>query len=274
MLYTRNINPIFSDIQNRIFDLDHPDKNKKERPKQKDHKMLRKESPHPGLRHPGRNIQQGPPPPGLEHLETGGGQTPWTGASGTEQGAGAAAPRSGKSEDKRRPNATDWIIRGGTSSTSCRTPGWIIQGQRAARCPGLEHPGWNRQQEPPHPRHESGGTRGGQTPWTRASGAEQEGAATTAGAAERWYAAPGILRRGPHPPGWSVQGKVAARGEGNRRPRPRWCGGGDKTGSNAEHKAEEKHGGREVDEAKETQGSKMRTGPWCRSKTDQWIRPG
>ena len=60
----------------------------------------------PGLEHPGRNKQQGPPPPGLEHLRTSGGQTPQTGASGT-QGAGAAAPRTGTSEDKRRPNATD-----------------------------------------------------------------------------------------------------------------------------------------------------------------------
>ena len=137
----------------------------------------------------------------------------------TNQNTGAAAPRTGTFEDKRRPNATDWIIRGGSSSTSRRTPGWIILGKRAARRPGLEHPGRNRQQEPPHPRHESGGTRGGQTPWTGASGAEQEGAATTTGAAERWFAAPGrsarggSTSRGPHPPGCSVEGKVAARGE-------------------------------------------------------------
>ena len=155
--------------------LEHPGQNKKERPKRKNHKKRRKESRHPGL----------------EHLGTSGGQTPRTGASGTEQGAGAAAPRTGTSQDKRGPNATDWIIGGGSSSTSCRTPGWIIRGQRAARRPGLEHPVWNRQQEPAHPQHESGGTRGGQTPWTGASGAEQEGAATTTGAAERWYAAPG-----------------------------------------------------------------------------------
>ena len=61
---------------------------------------------------------------------------------------------------------------------------------------------------------------------------------------------------GPHPPGWGVQGKVAARGEGNRRPRPRWCSEGDKTRSNAKNKAEEMQAGREVDEAEKTLGSK------------------
>ena len=156
--------------------LDQPGQNEKERLKRKDQKMRRNESRHPGLEHLGRNKQHGPPPPGLEHLGTGGGQ---------------AAPRTGSSEDKRRPNATDWIIQGGSSSTSHRTPSWIIRGQRAAKRPGLEHPGRNRQQEPPHPRHERGGTRGGQTPWTGACGAEQEGAATTTGAAERWFATPG-----------------------------------------------------------------------------------
>ena len=48
----------------------------------------------------------------VQHQGTSGGQTPRTGASGTEQGAGAAAPRTGSSGDKRRPNATDGIIRG------------------------------------------------------------------------------------------------------------------------------------------------------------------
>ena len=152
--------------------LDHTGQNKKERPKQNDNKKRRKESQRPGLEHPGRNKQQGPPPPGLEHPGTSGSQTPRTGASGTEQGAGAS-PRTGSSGDKRRPNATDWIIWGGSSSTSRRTPDWITRGQRAARRLGLEHPGRNRQQEPPHPRHDSRGTRGGQTPRTGASGAEQ-----------------------------------------------------------------------------------------------------
>ena len=216
--------------------------------------------------------------------------TPRTATSRAEEAAGAAAPRTGASgdkwlqyaphgriwdrtrstgsprtgafRDKRRPNAADWIIRGGSRSTSRRTPDWIIRGQRAAGRPGLEHPGRNRQQEPQHPQHQSRGTRRGQMPRTGASGAEQEGAATTTGAGERWFAAPGrnargaSTRRGPHPPGRSSQGKEAARGKGNRRPRPRWCSEGDKTGSNAKDKAEEKQEGREVDEAQETQGSK------------------
>ena len=70
----------------------------------------------------------------------------------------------------------------------------------------------------------------------------------------------GSTRRGPHPPRWSVQGKVAARGKRNRRPRPRGCSEGHKTGSNAKDKAEEMQGGREVDEAKETQGGKDKDG--------------
>ena len=69
--------------------LDHTGQNKKERPKQSDDKMRRKESGRTGLDHPGRNKQQGPPPPGLGHLGTSGCPTPRTGASGTEQGARA-----------------------------------------------------------------------------------------------------------------------------------------------------------------------------------------
>ena len=72
--------------------LDHPGQNKKERPKRKDHKMRRKVTRQPGLEHPERNKQQGPPLPRLEHQGTPSGQTPRLGASGTEQGAGAAAP--------------------------------------------------------------------------------------------------------------------------------------------------------------------------------------
>ena len=187
--------------------LDHPGQNKKERPQQNDSKIPRKETRRPGPELPGRNKQQGPPPPGPEHPGTSGGQTHRTGASGTEQGEGAATPRTGSSGDKRQPNATDWIIRGGSSSTSRRTPDWIIRGQGAARRPVLEHPGWIGQKEPTHPRHDSRRTRGGQTPRTGTSGAEQEGAATTPGAGERRSAAPGRIarggstRRGPHRPG-------------------------------------------------------------------------
>ena len=51
------------------------------------------------------------PPSGPSKTTTKGGgrrhDTPRTGPSGTERGAGAAAPWTGSSEDKRRPNATD-----------------------------------------------------------------------------------------------------------------------------------------------------------------------
>ena len=98
--------------------LDHPGQSKKERPKQNGSNMRRKESRRPALGHPGRIKQQEPPPRGLDHPGTSGGQTPWTGSSGTDQAAGAAAPRTGSSGDKRRPDAPDWIIRGGSSSRS------------------------------------------------------------------------------------------------------------------------------------------------------------
>ena len=119
----------------------------------------------PGRAHPGRIKEQGLPPDWIIR---------------------------GQTADERHSS----IIRGGTSSTSHRTPDWIIRGQRAARRPRLEYPGWNRQQEPPHSRHDSRGTHGGQTPRTGASGPEQEGAATTTGAGERWFAAPGRNARG------------------------------------------------------------------------------
>ena len=38
----------------------------------------------PGRAHPGRNKEQGQPPPGLEHPSTSGRRSPWTGSSATE----------------------------------------------------------------------------------------------------------------------------------------------------------------------------------------------
>ena len=94
--------------------LEHQGQNKKEQSKRNNHKRRRKESQRTGLEHPGRNKQQGPPPPGLEHLRTSGGETPRLGSSTGGQAVGTAAPRTGASGDQRR-----W------------TP------------PGLEHPGRN-----------------------------------------------------------------------------------------------------------------------------------
>ena len=62
----------------------------------------------PGLEHPGRNKQQGPPPPGLDHLRTSGGQMPRTGSSGPGQAAGTAAP-------------PDWSIHGPAAVDAPRT---------------------------------------------------------------------------------------------------------------------------------------------------------
>ena len=128
--------------------LDHPGQNKKERPKQNDNKMRRKEYRRPGLQHPGRNKQQGLLPPGLDHPGTSGGQTPQTGSSGADQAVGAAAFRTGSSRDKGRPDAPDWIIHGGSGSKSHHTQDSIVQGHVAGRRPGLDHPGQNKKERP------------------------------------------------------------------------------------------------------------------------------
>ena len=58
-------------------------------------------------------------------------------------------------------DAPEWIIRGGTSSKSRLPPDWIIRGQLAGRRSGLEHPGRNKQQEPPPPGLDHPGAGGG-----------------------------------------------------------------------------------------------------------------
>ena len=133
----------------------------------------------PGLKTSGRNKQQGPPPPGPDQPGIGGSQTPRTGSSEEDQAAGAATARTGSSGDKWRPDTPDWIIRDGTSSRSRRPLEWNIWGQAATRRFGLDHTGWIKQQESPHPGHDNPGTSGWQTPRTGSPGAEQEGAATT-----------------------------------------------------------------------------------------------
>ena len=55
-----------------------------------------------------------------------------TGTSGAEQAAGAAAPSTGSSGDKRRRDTRDWIIRDATSRMSRRPPDRINRGQAAA----------------------------------------------------------------------------------------------------------------------------------------------
>ena len=139
--------------------LDHPGQNKKERPKQNDNKKRMTQTRRPGLEHPASR-EQGLPPLGLDQPGTCGGRTPRTGLSGADQAAGTAAPRTGSSGDKGRPDAPDWIIRGGSGSWSQSTHDTIVD------------------------------TRGGQTPRTGTSGTEQEGAATTPGSGERLCAAP------------------------------------------------------------------------------------
>ena len=83
----------------------------------------------PGLKHPGRNKQQEPPPPALGQPRTRGGKTHETGSSGTEQAGGATAPRTGSSRGKRRPEAPDWTVWVGTSCSARRIPDWIVRGR-------------------------------------------------------------------------------------------------------------------------------------------------
>ena len=221
---------------------------KMERPKQSDNQMRRKESRRPGLEHPGRNKRQGLPPPGLGHPGTSACQTPRTVASGTEQGARApreldhpgtsgsraprtgssrvhqgaraAAPRTGSSGDKGRPDAPDWNIRGGTSSRRHRTHNRKVEGHEVGRRPGLGHLGQNKKERPQPP----GPGKDGLPPRAGMPGAEQpEGVPTPRAGASR----------------------------GKWRPEAKETGGRDqggaaketKTGNNAKDKAEEMQGG-------------------------------
>ena len=73
-----------------------------------------------------------------ETTKKGGGSrhdTPRTGISGAEQPAGAATPRTGTNQDKWRPDATDWIVRGGPSRRNRRPPDWSIRGPAAVDAP-------------------------------------------------------------------------------------------------------------------------------------------
>ena len=65
-------------------------------------------------------------------------------------------------KETRRP--PDWSIRGGTSSRGRHPPDWNFRGHVAAKRPGLDRPGWAKQQEPPPPRLEHPGTSGGGRP--------------------------------------------------------------------------------------------------------------
>ena len=73
-----------------------------------------------------------------------------------------------RNDHKRRRKETrhppDWSIRGGTSSRGSHPHDWINCGQVAAKRPGLDRPGWVKQQEPPPPGQEHPGTSGGGRP--------------------------------------------------------------------------------------------------------------
>ena len=215
----------------------------------------------PGLEHPGQNKTERP-------KEKDGGRSADAPDCSIRGGTSsrAAACQTGTSGDKWRPDAPGGRIRDGTHSRGCRRPDWIIRGLAAARRHGLDHPGRIKQQEPPQPGLDDPGTRGGQAPRTATSGVDQAAGATAPRSREsrvRWRAdAPdrnsrgrtrrsdhnpqgriargGTTRSGPQPQGRSVQGKVAARGEGNGRPRAKWCSEGVKSGGNAKDTAGEK----------------------------------
>ena len=196
---------------------------------------------------------------------------PRTGASEKEHGTGAAAPRTGSSGDRQRPDARNRTILSGSSSRWCRTPDWIIRGGGAARRPGLEHPGWNRQQEPPQPGHEGRGTHDGQMRRTGTAGAEQEGAATTPRAE---------LPGAEQPEGVPTPRAGASRGK--RRPEAKETRGRDQGGAAKEssQEATQRTTLRKCGDAgmrtrpRRRRAARMRTGPWRSRETDLWMMLG
>ena len=191
----------------------------------------------PGRAHPGRNKEQGQPPPGLEHQRTSGGRTPRSGSSGVEQAARAAAPQAGLSRDKGRPDAPDWNIRGGTGSRSHCTHDTKVEGHEVGRRPGLEHLGRNKQErpQPPGPRND------GVPPRAGIPGADQlEGVPTPRAGASRGKWRPEAKETGGRDQGGAAK---ETRPEATQRTRPK-----------------KMQGGREVDEAEGTQGSKDEEG--------------
>ena len=136
--------------------------------------------------------------------------TPRTVSSRAEEAAGAAAPRTGASGDKWRPDATDGCIRDGTRRRGCRPPDWVIRGEATAKRHGLDHPGRIKQQEPPHPGLDHPGTRGSRTPRTGASGLDQAAGAnapTTRKSTDTWRA---------DGPDWNIRGRTRRCGHNPR----------------------------------------------------------
>ena len=155
-----------------------------------------------------------------------------------EQTAGAAAPRTGSSGDKRRLDAPEGIIRSESSSRSRRPPNRIIQGQVAA-----DAPDWI--------------TRGR----TRRSGHNPQDWNIRGKVARRLgQECPGrIQQEGPPPSGQERIGE-GARSEGNIRPRPRWNSDGDMFGSSTKDYDMAKQRNSDGDEAEEMQCDKDEAG--------------
>ena len=117
-------------------------------------------------------------------------------------------------------------------------------------------------------------------PRTGASGAEQEGAATTTGAGERWLPPWAGMPGADQPEGVPTPRAGASRGK--RRPEAKETGGRDQGGAAKETRPEatQRTRPRKCREAEKwtsprrRRAAKMRTGPWCSSETDLWMRPG
>ena len=85
-----------------------------------------------------------------------------------------------------------------------------IRRQVAAERHGLDHPGWNKQHEPPQPGLDDPGTKGDQTPQTGTSGVEQAAGATaptTRRSRDTWLA---------DAPDWSIWGRTRRSGHNHR----------------------------------------------------------
>ena len=93
------------------------------------------ETRRPGLHLPGRTKEQEPPPPGLDHAGTRGGQAHTKGANEGDEAGEAAATPDWINQGQVAADVPGLNIRGGASSRSRRPPDWSIQGQVAEDAP-------------------------------------------------------------------------------------------------------------------------------------------
>ena len=197
----------------------------------------------PGRAHPGRNKEHGHPSDwiilGQAAAERHGLHHPgWIKQHEPPQ------TQTESSRDKGRPDAPDWNIRGGTGSRSHRTHDTKVEGHVVHRRPGLEHLGQNKKErrQPPGPGKD------GMPPRAGMPGVDQpEGVPTPRAGASRGKWRPEAKETAGRDQGGAAK---ETRPETTQRTRPRKCREAAKW-----------------TRARRRRAAKMRTGPWCGSKT-------